>query len=61
MLRLGSWKVSEMLLSSERGFLGLLTFGADSFAALWQSRYAGLVPKGSLFSLLQRLGMKGFV
>lgn len=34
---------------------------ADSFAAWWQSKYAGFVPKGSLFSLLQRLGMKGFV
>ncbi|KAL4896081.1 hypothetical protein BDV59DRAFT_127559 [Aspergillus ambiguus] len=29
-----------------------------SFAAWWQSRYAGYVPKGSLFSFLQRLGMK---
>jgi len=28
-----------------------------SFAALWQARYAGYVPKGSLFSYLQRLGM----
>jgi hypothetical protein len=28
-----------------------------SFAAAWQSRYAGLVPKGSLFSFFQRLGM----
>jgi len=26
-----------------------------SFAALWQSRYAGYVPKGSLFSFFQRL------
>lgn len=32
-----------------------------SFAAEWQSTYAGFVPKGSLFSMLQRLGMKGFV
>jgi hypothetical protein len=30
---------------------------AGSFAALWQTRYAGLVPKGSLFSFFQRLGM----
>ncbi|KAL5376134.1 hypothetical protein DPSP01_010726 [Paraphaeosphaeria sporulosa] len=28
-----------------------------SFAAAWQSRYAGSVPKGSLFSLFQHLGM----
>ncbi|KAK1770424.1 hypothetical protein QBC33DRAFT_512184 [Phialemonium atrogriseum] len=28
-----------------------------SFAALWQSTYRGLVPKGSLFSFFQRLGM----
>lgn len=34
---------------------------ADSFAAWWQSKHAGFVPKGSLFSLLQRLGMKGFI
>ncbi|KAF3008601.1 hypothetical protein E8E13_007782 [Curvularia kusanoi] len=28
-----------------------------SFAAWWQSTYEGLVPKGSLFSFFQRLGM----
>lgn len=28
-----------------------------SFAAWWQARYAGYVPKGSLFSFFQRLGM----
>jgi hypothetical protein len=28
-----------------------------TFAALWQARYAGYVPKGSLFSFFQRLGM----
>ena len=39
----------------------ILTCGTGSFAAEWQSTYAGFVPKGSLFSLLQRLGMKGFV
>jgi hypothetical protein len=39
----------------------LMIRGSDSFAALWQSRYAGFVPRGSLFSLLQKLGMKGFV
>ncbi|KAK0753734.1 hypothetical protein B0T18DRAFT_311173, partial [Schizothecium vesticola] len=42
--------------------LELLGFAAEgplegSFAAWWQSMYRGLVPKGSLFSLLQRLGM----
>lgn len=30
---------------------------AGSFAALWMARYAGYVPKGSLFSFFQRLGM----
>ncbi|KAF4823205.1 hypothetical protein CGCSCA5_v001839 [Colletotrichum siamense] len=30
---------------------------ADTFASWWQARYAGYVPKGSLFSFLQRLGM----
>ncbi|OJJ37148.1 hypothetical protein ASPWEDRAFT_38802 [Aspergillus wentii DTO 134E9] len=29
-----------------------------SFAAGWQRMYAGYVPKGSLFSFFQRLGMK---
>lgn len=43
--------------------LEILGFGElgpieGSFAALWQSRYAGYVPKGSLFSYFQRLGMK---
>lgn len=28
-----------------------------SFAAWWESLYAGYIPKGSLFSYLQRLGM----
>ncbi|KNG50033.1 hypothetical protein DDE82_004588 [Stemphylium lycopersici] len=31
-----------------------------SFAARWQSTYAGLVPKGSLFSFFQRLGMRNW-
>ncbi|KAK1977444.1 hypothetical protein LZ30DRAFT_601228 [Colletotrichum cereale] len=30
---------------------------ANSFASFWQARYAGYVPKGSLFSFFQRLGM----
>lgn len=43
--------------------LEILGFGElgpieESFAAGWQSRYAGYVPKGSLFSYFQRLGMK---
>ncbi|KAI9457774.1 hypothetical protein BJY52DRAFT_1271207 [Lactarius psammicola] len=29
-----------------------------TFAAWWQSTYAGYVPKGSLFSFFQRLGME---
>ncbi|KIW64248.1 hypothetical protein PV04_09195 [Phialophora macrospora] len=31
---------------------------ARTFAAWWQSKYAGYVPKESLFSFFQRLGMK---
>lgn len=43
--------------------LEILGFGGlgpidGSFAAAWQSKYAGYVPKGSLFSYFQRLGMK---
>lgn len=30
---------------------------ADSFAAWWESSYAGFIPKSSLFSFFQRLGM----
>jgi hypothetical protein len=42
--------------------LEILGFGElgpieGSFAAGWQSRYAGYVPKGSLFGYFQRLGM----
>lgn len=29
-----------------------------SWAARWQARYAGYVPKGSLFSFFQKLNMK---
>ena len=32
-------------------------FYLGTFAAAWQTRYAGYVPKGSLFSFFQRLGM----
>lgn len=43
--------------------LEILGFGElgpieGSFAAGWQSRYAGYVPKDSLFSYFQRLGMR---
>lgn len=43
--------------------LEILGFGElgpieGSFAAGWQSKYAGYIPKGSLFSYFQRLGMK---
>ncbi|KAI4145940.1 MAG: hypothetical protein LQ340_006104 [Diploschistes diacapsis] len=43
--------------------LGALGFGelgpiAGSWAARWQSLYGGCVPKKSLFSYLQRLGMQ---
>ncbi|PYI03986.1 hypothetical protein BO78DRAFT_348610 [Aspergillus sclerotiicarbonarius CBS 121057] len=43
--------------------LEVLGFGelgpiADSFAARWQSTYAGYVPRGALFTYFQRLGMK---
>ncbi|KAJ9652600.1 hypothetical protein H2198_008169 [Neophaeococcomyces mojaviensis] len=40
-------------------WLGFAELGPieGSFAALWQARYAGYVPKGSLFSFFQRLGM----
>ncbi|KAK0624952.1 hypothetical protein B0T17DRAFT_460471, partial [Bombardia bombarda] len=42
--------------------LELLGFGVEgpvegNFAAWWESMYNGFVPKGSLFSYLQRLGM----
>ena len=36
----------------------LMEGNLGSFAATWQARYAGYVPKGSLFSFFQRLGMK---
>jgi hypothetical protein len=35
----------------------ILMITAGSFASWWQSMYGGLVPKGSLFSFFQRLGM----
>ncbi|KJZ74873.1 hypothetical protein HIM_05782 [Hirsutella minnesotensis 3608] len=43
--------------------LELLGFGElgpieGSFAAWWEAAYAGYVPRGSLFSFLQRLGMR---
>jgi len=41
-------------------FLGFSEAGIveASWAALWQARYLGFVPKGSLFSFLQSLGTK---
>ena len=39
-----------------KGMLMLL-FITGSWAALWQARYLGMVPKRSLFSFFQRLGM----
>ena len=36
-----------------------LIFHSDSFAAWWQSFYGGKVPKGSLFAILQKIGMAG--
>lgn len=45
-------------ITSHRTYASIpLTRRKGSFAALWQSRYAGYVPKGSLFSFFQRLGM----
>jgi hypothetical protein len=44
------------------GLLGFVEVGIveGSFAARWMSMYGGLVPKGSLFSFFQRLGMVGW-
>ncbi|KAK4150991.1 hypothetical protein C8A00DRAFT_45712 [Chaetomidium leptoderma] len=41
------------------GFVRVLGFGGlgGSFAAWWQRLYGGYVPKGSLWSFLQRMGM----
>lgn len=36
----------------------LINQSTDSFAAWWESTYAGYIPKGSLFSYFQRLAMK---
>ena len=35
----------------------LIEWGSGSFAAEWQAQFLGAVPKGSLFSYFQRLGM----
>lgn len=37
--------------------LNLTEWVLGSFAAEWQAQYLGAVPKGSLFSFFQRLGM----
>ena len=40
----------------DKGIL-MLVLDTGTWAAAWQSTYRGLVPKGSLFSYFQRLGM----
>ena len=45
------------LLVSEAWITHANCLPTDSFAAIWQRTYAGFIPKGSLFSFLQRLGM----
>ena len=49
------------LLGGIDGAMGMvkrvLMFCLGSFAARWMASYMGFVPKGSLFSYLQRLGM----
>ncbi|KAF2689528.1 hypothetical protein K458DRAFT_427671 [Lentithecium fluviatile CBS 122367] len=64
-----SWKESVLhvialgvLILIEPWAIEALGFGElgpieGTFAAAWQSRYAGYVPKGSLFSFFQRLGI----
>ncbi|KAF2712757.1 hypothetical protein K504DRAFT_464819 [Pleomassaria siparia CBS 279.74] len=48
------WAIQALGFATGFGELGPIE---GSFAAMWQARYAGLVPKGSLFSFFQRLGM----
>lgn len=52
--------ILAILVPSALEILGFSELGPieGSFAAAWQSRYAGYVPKGSLFSYFQRLGMR---
>ena len=52
--------ILAILVPSALEILGFSELGPieGSFAAAWQSRYAGYVPRGSLFSYFQRLGMK---
>ncbi|KIL58471.1 hypothetical protein M378DRAFT_170545 [Amanita muscaria Koide BX008] len=45
---------------------GVLGFGKlgptkGTIASWWQSTYAGFVPKGSLFSIFQRVGMRWWI
>jgi ElaB/YqjD/DUF883 family membrane-anchored ribosome-binding protein len=47
----------SMFASASLTFVSFLTL-LDTVASAWQVRYAGYVPKGSLFSFFQRLGMK---
>ncbi|KAF1829473.1 hypothetical protein BDW02DRAFT_509881, partial [Decorospora gaudefroyi] len=57
MIALGVLAVIAPWVLPELGF-GELGPVEGTFASWWQSNYGGLVPKGSLFSFLQRLGMK---
>ena len=41
----------------EGGFMLILGGDTGSWAARWQATYMGYVPKGSLFSFFQRMGM----
>lgn len=47
-----------LMLTQKFACLYLIERYLGSFAAGWQARYAGYVPKRSLFSFFQRLGMK---
>ena len=49
--------ISETSSSGARRYANVLVF-VGSFAAWWQSTYAGYVPEGSLFSLFQQLGSR---
>jgi hypothetical protein len=49
--------IPGMFASASLKFVSVLTLLLGTFASAWQVRYAGYVPKGSLFSFFQRLGM----
>ena len=52
--------ILAILVPSALEILGFSELGPikGSFTAAWQSRYTGYVPKGSLFSYFQRLGIR---